>query len=157
MPISLVYRKDLVKKDGSDAFLLDAYVRPWLNIKAQLLLCCPSAQGSDDTACAAAHRIVALLFGVAGRLRSLERRVLQQQPPGAAGSRLRVRRRTRARWRRLGAALVRASLPAEMAPDRVHQTQRDRRLTRVIFPPRYERGKYLHVRHPFLPPCLAVG
>jgi hypothetical protein len=33
VPISLVYRKDLVKKDGSDAFLLDAYVRPWLNIK----------------------------------------------------------------------------------------------------------------------------
>lgn len=27
VPISLVYRKDLVKKDGSDPFLLDAYVR----------------------------------------------------------------------------------------------------------------------------------
>jgi hypothetical protein len=53
VPISLVYRKDLVKKDGSDAFLLDAYVRPLLNTKALLLLCCLRAQEPDDTACAA--------------------------------------------------------------------------------------------------------
>jgi protease II len=38
VPISLVYRKDLVKKDGSDAFLLDAYVRPLLNTNAPFAL-----------------------------------------------------------------------------------------------------------------------
>ena len=32
-----MYRKDLVKKDGSDAFLLDAYVRSWLHAAPLLL------------------------------------------------------------------------------------------------------------------------